>query len=299
MRTAQIQEVGKQTHFMMRRTTCSHCKGYGFREKRRIRSIFIISLPESEWSVSEESPFPSPSLFWISKRKHTEVLRAACRLLASMREANMRTRTTHRKDRTKWIAEEKCHSPLDHVDIWIKSTLPLDFRDTNTSKFCYHSSPGGWSFLWNKRTPKWYFHKTITFSSPLKLHLPKKASCWCFCGSEENAKICKVQFLVGKSKFHINESKMSYSTEIHICDFNPIFLEYSRVWKGHLKISVIIYCLLWKKITCFSRQLLKLFFFFKYVFWNALSVYFFSVPTSQDFVDLCIPWLMLKILLVC
>ena len=25
------------------------------------------------------------------------------------------------------------------------------------------------------------------------------------------------------------KSKISYSTEAHICDFNPIFMEYSRV----------------------------------------------------------------------
>lgn len=41
-----------------------------------------------------------------------------------------------------------------------------------------------------------------------------------------------------------------------------------------------------EKIICFSRQLLRLFFFFlDYVFWNALSIYFLFLP--QFYWPLC------------
>lgn len=146
----------------MRGITSSHHKGHGFREKWRIRGVFTISLPESEWNVMIKSDsfspcFPFlPSFFslshvWISSRKYMEALRAACSLIGIMKEASLRTRTTHRGRQTQRIAEEKCHSPLDHVDIWIKPTLPLGFTDTCASKFWYHSSLCDWNFLFETK----------------------------------------------------------------------------------------------------------------------------------------------------
>lgn len=69
-------------------------------------------------------------------------------------------------------------------------------------------------------------------------------------GNEENAKKDMWETVLSwkvKVSYKL-KSEISYSTEVHICDFNPIFMEYSRVCTGHLKFSVTVYCLIGKKL---------------------------------------------------
>ena len=103
---AQIQEIEIQTPL--------HCKGRGFREKWGIGILFIISLLEPEWNVKIKVGCHSVSLLFINK----EV------------DGRAAWSQPQNKDRITRIAETKCHSPHDGVDIWIKPTLLLDFTDT-------------------------------------------------------------------------------------------------------------------------------------------------------------------------
>lgn len=52
-------------------------------------------------------------------------------------------------------------------------------------------------------------------------------------------------------------------------------MEYSRVWKGHLKFLVIIYCLLWKKLHV-SVDIYSSF-FLKNMSFEILSQFIFSL----------------------
>lgn len=163
MRPAQIQGVEKQTltswwEELQAHITKGMVSGRGGELGLFVRSVYQ-SLSEMSWSrvtLSLRAPSSSPLFFslshvWISSRKYMEALRAACSLIAIMREASLRTRTTHKGRQTRRIAEEKCHSSLDHVDIWIKPTLPLGFTDTCASKFWYHSSLRDWNFLFETK----------------------------------------------------------------------------------------------------------------------------------------------------
>lgn len=146
--------------------TSSHCKGHGFRERWRIGALFTISLLESEWNVKIRIDCLSLSVSLLVVHKEVDGSPQSCLKASCCRERSQ----PEDKDRTTRIAEGKCHSPHDGVDIWIKPTLPLDFTDTYASKFWYHSSLCDWSFLFGTKR---HLNDTAiqpnnSFSSPLK-----------------------------------------------------------------------------------------------------------------------------------
>ena len=208
MRAAQILGVEKQTP-IMGGPTSSHCKGHGFRERWRIGALFTISLLESEWNVKIRIDCLPLSVSLLVVNKEVDGSPQSCLKPSCCQERSQ----PEDKDRTTRVAEGKCHSPHDGVDIWIKPTLPLDFTDTYASKFWYHSSLCDWSFLFETKR-----HLSDTATQPnnsfsLKISLlPRNSTAGaCMEMKRMQRKICGRLFLVGKSKSPINQ-RVKYLT---------------------------------------------------------------------------------------